>query len=475
MGTEPIEQDRKSELSQFFEPQGIAVFGSFKEGIFGGYMVVKSLLEAGYKGRIYPVNPAYKQVLGHRVYPSVREVMEEIDLGIIMINAQAVSQVMRECGEKGLKALIVVSDGFAERDRQGARLQEEIVKISRKWGMRVIGPNTAGIVNTANGFNPCPYEAGYYRLREGCIAISSQTGMTNPQAVPYTKLNIGISKICDFGNKCDLDECDLLEYLEKDEKTEVVSMYLESIRDGRKFLEISKKVTRRKPVLIFKSGRTDEGARASASHTGSMAVDDQIFDAVCEQAGVLRLEEFNDLFEMPKIFASQPLPEGNRLGIVSYTGGVGVLAADQGGRYGFALSRLSPETSKMLDGIFPGLGKIPVDIGPPAPAIKDFFSLYPTILEAVLSDKNVDSLFNVLWADTTGKSFKTYIKGYRELRGRYRKPLATWIYGPNIPLVEELTQALEGMGFPVFSGPEKAIKALGLALKYSQIKKKKVS
>ncbi|UCF57866.1 MAG: CoA-binding protein [Deltaproteobacteria bacterium] len=461
-----------SDLSLFFEPRSIAVIGSLKEGFFGGYVVIKSLLNAGYTGEIFRINPANKVVLGLKVYSSIKEVGAKVDLVIIMINARAVPQVLKECAEKGVKAIILVSDGFAERDQEGARLQNEIVEIAREWGLRIIGPNTAGIVNTANGLNSCPYEAGYYRLKQGPVAICSQSGMSNPQAFSYPNLGMGVSKICDFGNKCDLNECDMLECLEKDPQTEVISMYLEGIQDGRKFLEIAKRVTAKKPVLILKSGRTQEGARASASHTGSMAIDDQVFESACNQAGILRLEEFNELFELPKIFGSQPLPKGNRLGIVSYTGGIGVVALDQGAKYGLAVTKLTSKTWNMLNGIFPGLGMMPVDIGPVAPVFKDFLSLYPKILKAVMADKNVDSVFNVLWADSPGNNTDAYIKAYEDIQGDHRKPLATWIYGPNVRMVAELTERMEDLGFPVFSKPETSIKALGLALKYAQIKER---
>lgn len=462
-----------SDLSLFFEPRSIAVIGSLKEGLFGGFVVIKSLLNAGYTGEIFPINPASRVVLGLKVYPSISEVSSRIDLALIMINARAVPKVMRECAEKGVKAIVVVSDGFAERDEEGARLQTEVVEIAREWGIRIIGPNTAGIVNTSNGLNPCPYEAGYYKLKEGAVAICAQTGMSNPQAFPYPNLAFGVSKICDFGNKCDLNECDMLEYLEKDPKTKVISMYLESIQDGRRFLEISKRIISQKPVLILKSGRTRAGVRASASHTGSMAVDDKIFEAACSQAGILRLEAFNELFELPKIFALQPLPKGNRLGIVSYTGGVGVLATDEGAKYGLRITILTPRTQEMLNTIFPGLGMMPVDIGPMAPVTKDFLALYPKILRAVMADKNVDALFNVLWMDATGKSTSAYIEAYEEVKGRYSKPLVSWIYGPNRRLVAELTERLEDLEFPVFSDPETSIKAMGLALRYAQMKGRK--
>ncbi len=217
-------------------------------------------------------------------------------MAIIIINRRSVPDVMRECARKGIKAVIVVADGFAERDEEGAKLQNEIVEIAREAGIRIIGPNTAGIVNSANGFIPDPYEPGYKKVKPGAVAICAQTGMINPQAFPYGDLHYGVSKICDYGNKCDVDECDLLEYLESDPATKVIAMYLESIRDGQRFLNISRRVANKKPVLILKSGRTKEGAKVSASHTGSLAVDDRIFSAACKQAGTIHLEKFREFF-----------------------------------------------------------------------------------------------------------------------------------------------------------------------------------
>lgn len=457
-------------FSRFFEPASVAIMGSFKEGVFGGYVAVKSLLKAGYAGRIFPVNPAYQEVLGLRVYPSLDATPETPDVVLIMINARHVQDVMKQCAMRGIRAVILVADGFAERDGEGAALQERIAAMAREWGVRVVGPNTAGIVSGPNGFNPCPYEAGYYAFRPGPVAICSQTGMINPQAFPYPHLGTGISRVCDFGNKCDLDECDLLEFLENDPHTRVVSMYLEGIGDGDRFLRICSRVALQKPVLALKLGTTAEGARASASHTGSMAVDDRIFDAACRQSGVLRLTRFHDIFEMPKVFASQPLPPGNRLGMVSYTGAVGVLASDRGAHYGLVMARLSGETGEKLDRIFPGLGHVPVDIGPMIPSVKDFTAVYLTILGTVLRDSNVDALFNVVWADAMGKNDRAYLETYGALKGRFQKPVATWIYGPDPSRVRGLKERVEEMGFPVFDEPEQAIKALGLAYRYTRVR-----
>lgn len=459
-------QKKKEDISLFFEPRSIGVVGSLREGYFGGYVVVKSLLNSGFSGKIYPVNPSYQEVLGLKVYPSIKEIKEEIDLILIMVNRRSVPNILRDCAAKGIKSVIVVADGFAERDEEGANLQQGIVTIARGAGIRIIGPNTAGVVNTANGLMPLPYESGYEKIKPGSIAVCAQTGMINPQAFPYSDLSYGLSKICDFGNKCDVDEVDLLEYLEHDPATQVITMYLESIQDGKRFLDTSKRVTAKKPVLILKSGRTQEGAKASASHTGALAMNDQIFNAACKQAGIIRLEKFSELFELPKIFSLQPLPKGNQLGIVSFTGGVGVLAIDESKKYGLSLVNLTPQTLKKLNGIFPGLGKTIVDLGPPM-AVGNYMNIYADVMKTVLRDHRIDCLLNIIWVSPFKEFVEEYLRFYRELKEAHQKTIATWIYGPSIPLTHQLSRGLEDLGFPVFSDIETAIKALGIAYQYS--------
>jgi acyl-CoA synthetase (NDP forming) len=396
----------------------------------------------------------------------MKEVPSEVDLALVMINGRSVPGIIPECAARSVRGIIVVSDGFAERDEDGARLQKEIVEIAGSHGIRLLGPNTAGVVNMSNGLNLCPYNGGSYPLKKGAAAICAQTGMVNPQAIPYRGISIGISKICDFGNRCDVDECDMLEYLEKDPETKVISMYLESIRDGRRFLETAGRITVRKPVLILKSGRTREGAAASASHTGSMAMDDDIFDAVCAQTGILRLDDFGEIFEMPKIFAAGRPARGNRLGIVTFTGCIAVLAIDEGARHGLRQAGISENTRRFLDDIFPGMGKMPVDIGPAMAAVKDAFDRYPGTLKTMVEDDRVDCLFNVLWANPDPRIIERYIEAYKALQSLARKPVATWIYGPDPGVTSETAARIEELGFPTFSSPETAVKALGLAVRY---------
>jgi len=459
--------DEKKRVDRFFNPRSVAVIGSFREGYFGGYVMVRSLLKAGYGGAIFPVNPGYREVLGIRVSPSLREIPGPADVAVVMINARSVPSILTQCADSGIRSVVVVSDGFAERDAEGARLQAEMVSLARRLGLRIIGPNTAGVVNTANGFNPCPYEAGYDTIPQGVTAICAQSGMVNPQAVTYPDMRFGVSKVCDFGNTCDVDSCDMLDYLAEDGETGVISMYLESVRDGRRFLDSARRAAARKPVLILKSGKTGEGARASESHTGSLAVDDRIFDGVCSQAGILRLERFRDIFEMPKVFASQELPSGNRVGILTVTGGVAVMAIDEFLRQGLSLARLGDAESESLEAIFKGMGKNPVDMGPMMAAVPNGFDLYPKMLDTIIQDENVDALFAVLWANPAGNILSRYVETFEELKDRCRKPVAIWIYGPDAGVTAALGERLEQFGFPVFDTPEKCIRALGLACRFA--------
>jgi acyl-CoA synthetase (NDP forming) len=387
-----------------------------------------------------------------------------------MVNARTVLELLEECADKGIRAVTVVSDGFAERDEQGARLQYEVVSLAKRRGLRILGPNTAGVVNTANGFNPCPYEAGYYKLRQGVTAICAQTGMINPQAFPYSDLRFGVSKICDFGNKSDVDEGDILEYLAGDRETKVTSMYLESIRDGQRFLRIAKGVASTKPVLVLKAGKTEEGAKASESHTGSLAMNDRIFEAACLQTGILRLKRFRDVFEMPRIFAAQRFLNGNRVGILTVTGGVAVVAIDECAKQGLSLAKLGAGTASVFDKLFVGLGKNPVDVGPMMAAVPNAFDLYPDILGSLLADENVDALFTVLWATPAGNIISRYVETFERSKERFGKPVVTWVYGPDAGAVSYLSDKLEEIGFPVFKTPEECIRALGLLRRYASVK-----
>ena len=457
----------RNNVAFLFEPESIAAIGSLKSTWFGGQTLISQLRDFGFKGRIYLVNPSQDSVMGMKVYPTVLDIPDVVDLAVIMTASQVVPEVIGRCIAKKVKAAVIVSDGFAEKDEEGIRLQQEVVKSARSAGLCLAGPNTIGTLNTANGLITNPYIVGYRNITPGGIALCSQTGLFGAQAWPFEDMQYQISKMCDLGNKCDVDEVDLLDYLGKDPQTKVIAMHLEDIKHGRAFLEKAKEVVCEKPVLILKPGRAKESAKAIASHTGSLAGEDRIYDVLLRQAGVIRVDTIRELLELPKIFAYQPhLPKGNRVAIVSISGGVGVIGIDAAVDAGLTLAKLSPSTTEKLAQIFPSMGGNPVDLGPPIPVVGNVVSLFSDTVSMVLEDDNVDCLA----ISTYGGENFTSLEILSDIRSKFSKPLVIWTYGQSLSEVAQITRNLDNIGVPVYSEWQTAIKALGVAWQYAQIK-----
>jgi len=460
-----------SDLVPFFRPRSIAVFGSFKEGSFAGYPALQQLIGFGFPGNVYPVNPRYDEVLGVKSYGSIVEVPGPVDLVMIMTNAAAVPEIMAQCGEKGVKAAIVVSDGFAEKDGEGATLQRTVVDIARRAGIRIIGPNTAGTMSAQDRIICCAYRSGYEEVTEGPVAIVSQTGLLAPQSVPWTELGWGVSKLIDLANKCDVDESDVLDYLRDDPGVGVIAFHLEDVKDGQRFLRLARQVTRQKPILVLKPGRTQEGARAVASHTGSLAGDDRLFDSLCTQAGIIRVDRWTDLTGFAKALAHQPLPRGNRLGIISATGGGAAMMADTAAQCGLTVARLSAQGSTELKQLYPpGWGGAnPVDLGPTMTyhGPGEFASLYRKALDILLADDNVDCIATITVLDLVGLWKRIHREIAEELAGKVSKPIVSWMCGPSASDVTELVRTMDRLGFPAYLDPETPVRALGAMRRYA--------
>ena len=459
--------DASTNIAYLFEPESVAVIGSLRESWFGGYVVISHLQNFGFPGKIYPINPKCDTVLGLKAYPTISEVPGTIDLAIIVTSYRSFPKIIEDCVEKRVKSAVIVSDGFAEIDEKGAKLQREIVDIAKRVGLRLIGPNTVGLVNTDNGLMTNPYFLEYNNIYPGSIALYGQTGLIGPQALPLEDMHYGISKICAVGNKCDVNEIDILEYLKNDTSTKVIAMHLEDVRDGRRFIEKAKEVVAKKPVLVLKAGKTKESAKALASHTGSIAGEDRIYDAAMKQAGIIRVDSHVELLEYAKMFANKTsLPSGNRVAIVTYTGGFGVMGVDAAARAGLTLAEYTPETKERLSKIFPPLSKNPTDVGPALPLVENFDAAYLEVLEAVANDKNVDCIAIVTYYS------KGYIspKIFTDLREKTTKPMALWVYSQKLSGIYEFAAELDRVGFPVYSQWEHALSALGIIYKYSTIK-----
>ena len=312
-------------LNGFFEPSSVAIVGASREPGKLGHEVLRNIIDAGFQGKLYPINPKADEVLGLKCYPSVKDVPDKVDLAVIIVPARFVPSVVADCGAKKVKAAIVISGGFGEVGPAGVELERQLVEAAKKANLRVLGPNCQGINSTSIGL--C---ASWPLVKtKGPISVISQSGTILAAIACWAEEEgIGVNKLVALGNKCDVDETELLEYLAADKGTKVVAFYIEGVRDGRKFLEVARHAAEKKSILVLKGGRTAKGAEAVVSHTRSLAGKDAVFDAAFKQAGIHRALSVEELYDACKGFAHLPLPKGKNVAIVTSSGGSGILATD---------------------------------------------------------------------------------------------------------------------------------------------------
>jgi acetyltransferase len=459
----------RSDLKYFFEPASVAVFGSLREGMGMGYGMVRNLLQFGYSGKIYPVSPYHSEVMGRKAYSTVEEVAEPIEAAIVITPPPTVPSIVEQCARKGVKAVTIVSENFAEAGEEGGKYQQQLVEIARRTGIRIIGPNTVGLYNATNGFLTNPYIIVQKKIRKGNVAYCSQTGYVGMAAQPLGDRATPVSKMCDLGNKCDVDEADLLNYLADDSETRVVVMHIEDVRDGRRFMVAARRVVARKPLLILRPGRSQEGARAVASHSASLAGNEQVYDTAIKQVGAIRLNNWQEYWEMPRIFAYQPLPRGNRIAILTLAGGVGVSAVDTAIASGLSIAHFSESTARSLKKIYLRLSRNPVDLGPILSVSEDPFAVQEDVIAAVLDDENVDCAAISLYVGFE-ELMAPIVEMLDSLKHRISKPVALWIYGMQLSVLDEMHRQSEERGLPTYLDLETAVKALGAAVRYSRIK-----
>jgi acetyltransferase len=463
-------QENRSDLKYFFEPASVAVFGSLKEGMGLGYGVIRNMLQFGYSGKIYPVSPSCSgEVLGFRAYSTVNDVAEPIDAAIVITPPPTVPGIIEQCARKGVKAAVIVSENFAEAGAEGAKFQQQLVDIVRRTGIRIIGPNTIGIFNPASGFVTNPYLITQKKIRKGGIAYCSQTGYVGLAAKPLEDLAMPVSKMCDIGNKCDVDESDVLNYMADDPETKVVAMHIENVKDGRRFMEAARRVVARKPLLILKAGKSEAGAEAMVSHTASLAGNEQVYDSAIKQVGAIRLNSWEEYWEVPKVFAEQPLPKGNRIAIITGAGGLGVVVVDLAVESGLTIAKFSADTKKRLKKLSPRLGGNPIDLGPVLTVTEDPFSAQREIIEAVLEDENVDCAAVSVYAGFDAL-IPPITQMFDGLKPHESKPITVWIYGMTHQVLDEMLRQLESRNLPTYLDFELAVKSLSFAAQYSKIK-----
>jgi acyl-CoA synthetase (NDP forming) len=454
-------------LDRFLYPESVAIFGSMFEGwFFGPGVIIKDLKDIGYRGAIYPVHPSAESIYGLKVYHDVKEIEGEIDLAIVITSYRYVNDIIQQCGEKGVKAAVVVSDGFGEAGSEGRKMQAELLSTARSFDMRIIGPNTLGLLNNAKGFTTIPYEKGYEYAKNGPLSIVTQTGMYGPQAIALDDYSFGVSKIIDLGNMCDLDEIDCLEYLEDDPDTKVISLYIEHTKRPQRFLDVARRISMKKPILCLKGGISPEAAKAMASHTGSMAGDDRLYEGLFHQTGLIRVEEYRDLLDLAKVFIYQPLPAGNRLGIITFSGAIGIHCVDTARVVGLELGKLSERSKERLLEVSHLLNGHPIDLGPASAAAgAEVFNFYTRGFEVLLEDENIDCIYLNTYVNNL--LLPQSYEGLLEVMSKDRKkPTVLWSYGASEHYIREMATLAEQYGIPFFSTNQKAIKALGHMNRY---------
>ena len=349
-------------LEAFFAPESVAVVGASRNERGLGHTVLKNMLDAGFLGRIYPVNPKADYVLGLKVYPDLMSIPDKVDLVVVVVPQPLVVEVMREAVQKGAKGAVVITAGFREVGPEGLQAEKEMTRIAHEGGMRILGPNILGIIDTKTKLNATFAAA---QPEPGSIAFISQSGALLTAILDWAvQEQVGFSKIVSLGNKADLSEIDFFRYLKDDPETKVVVAYLEGVTNGAEFREAATALTKTKPLVVVKSGGTAAGSRAVSSHTGSLAGSEAAYDAAFKQSGILRANTMQDLFDISLAFAYQPLPNGKRLGIVTNAGGPGILATDACERKGLQLAGFTPETISLLRDKLPRSAAVynPIDV-----------------------------------------------------------------------------------------------------------------
>lgn len=443
-------------LDRFFSPKNVAVIGASNNPNRFGYNVMKNLIEAGFDGDIYPVSLKEDIVFGRPTHKNVLEIHGSVDLAIIIIPAATVPSAVEECGKKGIKAISVLSGGFSEVGSKGAELEKEVGAIAKRYGIRIVGPNCVGTMNTHSRLNA---SFVMYSMK-GEMGLITQSGALGAACSYVSKKEmLGFSKFANLGNASDVSVPEIIECYAHDHETTVIGIYLEGVKDGQKFLEAIEETTPLKPIIIVKAGRTDQGAKAASSHTGSLAGSDKIYDALFKQKGVVRANSLFDLIDVAKAFTKQPLPKGRRVGIITNAGGAGVLATDACSDNGLTVQPLSDETVTALKSFLPDVASLnnPIDII--ASANKE---CYRKTTETVIADRNLDSLIVNCVVPTfldmkPSEHAEGLAEAYRKVK-QYGKPIVScWMAGE---LAEPGREILEKTGIPSYSSPEKAATAI---------------
>ena len=442
----------------FFKPRSVVVVGASEDPRKVGYAVARNLLDPPFPGDLYFVNPKRDTILGKPVYHGLRDLPQNPDLAVLVVPPRACIQALDELGAMGTRRAVVISAGFKESGVQGASLEEALVEVARRHGVRLVGPNCLGVIDTHT-----PLNASFAPLMppRGSIAFLSQSGALLTALLDWAgEEGMGFSKLVSLGNRADVTEAFFLDYLEKDPETRVILMYIEGLMDGRRFIEVARRVNLTKPILVVKSGRTQSGARAVSSHTGSIAGRDQAYEAAFREAGVVRVGSVAQLFYGAAVFATQPLPRGKRVAVLTNAGGPAIMASDAVDVSFLEIARFTKRTVETLRKVLPPMANVynPVDVIGDAGAQR-----YANALDALLADPHVDAVLVIL----TPQMMTEVEDTARVLveRAGVKPMVASFMGGRE---VEKGVEVLKGGGIPHYPFPEDGVEALALMARYRE-------
>jgi acetyl coenzyme A synthetase (ADP forming)-like protein len=439
-------------LGYFFRPRGVAIIGASRDPHKLGYGVVRNLVEYGFQGNIYPVNPVANEILGNKCYASIAEIPDPVDLAIVVVPAKFVAAALEECGKKKIKRTIVVSGGFGETGAEGRTREGELARIAKKYEMRIIGPNCIGTIDTHTPLNTT-FVIGMPQV--GDIAFVSQSGAMVAAVIDWARgAGVGFSRIVSLGNQVDVNVTEMLQSVADDPQTKVITAYIEGLTEGREFMEAAEEIARNKPVVVLKAGYGKGGAKAVASHTGALAGSAEAYDAAFEHSGVLRADTTEELFDWARALAWQPLPKGNRVAVLTNAGGPAILAVDFLEKSGLRLAQLTEETKKYLRPRLPAAASVnnPVDVlagsGP---------ATYAVALDTLISDPEVDGVI-VIQAPQDWFLPESLAEVIGEVAAIHQKPVLSTIMG--LASVDKALSILHRKRVPTFAFPERAASSL---------------
>ena len=450
-----------SSLTPFFDAKGVAILGASTNPKKLSYGILENLVSYGYKGEVYPVNPNATEILGRKAYASIADVPDPVELAVVVLPVTVIMETMREIGERGIKAVVIITGGFRELGEEGAAVEQAVKELAQSYGMRVVGPNCVGTIDVRTGLDSTFIKG---LPQAGPIAFISQSGAICGGVIDLIiDTKMGFSHFASLGNEMDVTETDMLEFFEADENVKVIAMYVEGIQDGPRFIEVARRVSQKKPIVFLKAGKNDAGAKAVSSHTGSLAGSYAAYQAALEQAGVVEVETISQLFNVAWALGTQPLPAGKRVAITTNAGGAAALAADSLAFNGFELAQISPDTQARLRTKLNPSAQVsnPVDmLGSVSP--ED----YLWSLGNLDADEGVEVLLPILvpqsLVDTLGVA-----KAWVEIGKKTNKTLLTCLMGERSTLESE--QYLNMAGVPVYAYPDEAGRVLRGMEQYKQL------